>query len=132
MEEILDRDIAPKPNNESVIIYGKFWPRLGALILDTLIVGVPLFVIVYLNISWKNVGLLLVTNVLGMMYKPWMEYRYGATVGKMTLGLKVVDLNYDRPTLEAVLLRNVFSLSASVWSTIFSVLIFMSPEFQDV
>jgi uncharacterized RDD family membrane protein YckC len=132
MEEVLDSGLTPKPNDEVRIIYGKFWPRTGALLLDGLAVGIPLFIVAYLNTSWKSIPLLLLTSLIGIAYKPWMEYQYGATLGKMALGLKVVDLNYDRPHLGAVLLRNVFGLGSGVWSIIFSVIIFLSPEFQDV
>src|SRR6187402_2018934 len=132
MEEVLDSGLAPKPNDEVRIIYGKFWPRTGALLLDGLAMGIPLFIVMYLNISWKSLPLLIVTNLIGLVYKPWMEYQYGATLGKMALGLKVVDLNYAHPSPEAILLRNVFGIGSSLWSLILSIIIFLSPEFQDV
>lgn len=132
MEEVLDSGLTPKPNDEVRIIYGKFWPRTGALLLDGLAVGIPIFIVTYMNISWKNIPLLVLTSLIGLCYRPVMEYRYGATLGKMALGLKVVDLNYARPSLDAVLLRNVFNLGSGLLSLIFSIIIFLSPEFQDV
>lgn len=131
-QEALDKDFAPLPENGTKVIYGKFWPRTGALIIDAIILGVPVFIISYLNIGWKNIPLMILSSVAALAYKPVMEYVYGATLGKMALGLKVVNLSFGPPSIEAVLLRNIFNLASGFFSIIFSVVLFLSPEFQDV
>lgn len=64
--------------------YAKFWDRLGAYILDALIVGLISFGINYLNfISLKSFYVYLPIALIAILYKPYMESRHQATLGKM-------------------------------------------------
>ena len=71
-----DRPIKP--------VYGTFWERLIAYLLDALIVSAVGMPIAYFNVtSWKSFAILIVATSIGIAYKPFMEYHYGATIGKM-------------------------------------------------
>lgn len=88
--------------------YAKFWDRLGAYILDALIVGLISFGINYLNfISLKSFYVYLPIALIAILYKPYMESRHQATLGKMALNLKVTDLNYEQIDFEKSLLRSL-------------------------
>ena len=72
--------------------YGGFWVRVGATFVDTLIVGVPLYLLV------RTFGhLALVFLVLVWLYSPLMESsRSQATIGKIVFSLIVTDTSYRR------------------------------------
>lgn len=88
--------------------YAKFWDRFGAYILDALIVGLISYGINYLNfLSLKSFYVYLPIALIVILYKPYMESRYQATLGKMALNLKVTDLNYNQIDFEKSLLRSL-------------------------
>ena len=71
--------------------YAGLWIRVGAALIDILVM-IPLFVISYYNqIDMKSLVLLYILTVLSALYKPLMEWRYGATLGKMACKIKVVN-----------------------------------------
>lgn len=81
MAGILDETLIPQDNVQ--VKYGGFWPRLGALVLDGIILAPITFGITYYNIStWKSIPLLALISIIGVAYKPVMEHMYGATLGK--------------------------------------------------
>lgn len=77
------------------IEYAGFWIRLGAAVID-IIVMVPIIGLsMYNQFGLKSIVLLYSLTVLSALYKPLMEWRFGATLGKMACKIKVVneDLN---------------------------------------
>jgi uncharacterized RDD family membrane protein YckC len=89
-------------------LYAKFWDRFGAYILDALIVGLISYGINYLNfISLKSFYVYLPIAIIAILYKPYMESRHQATLGKMALNLRVTDLNYEQIDFEKSLLRSL-------------------------
>lgn len=97
--------------------YAGFGERFGAYILDALIIGVPSYVLNYLNFtSLKSFYVYIPIALIGLLYKPFMESNYQATLGKMALNLKVTDLNFERIHFEKSLLRSlIFMLPALVY-----------------
>ncbi|MFC4219317.1 RDD family protein [Flagellimonas marina] len=90
------------------IVYGKFWDRVGAYLLDTLIVGLTTFALNYANVlHFKSFWFYLPIAAIGILYKPYMESYYGATLGKMALNLKVTDLEFNQISFEKSLLRSL-------------------------
>ncbi len=78
------------------IVYGGFWRRLGASILDTLIL-LPFLLIVYFFVLPKMFGSQAMNTlvyigllVFTMAYRTFFHGKYFATPGKMIAGLKVV------------------------------------------
>lgn len=107
MEETYERSIFEE---EIRVIYGGFWERFGALILDGLIL-LPLTILNYFNTSlWKSVPLLITVGIISLVYKPLLEFLYSATPGKKALSLMVVNRNYDKINLREALLRNIFGI----------------------
>ncbi|MBK8392708.1 MAG: RDD family protein [Saprospiraceae bacterium] len=49
----------------------------------------------------------LVIGILLMCYKPFMEFQYGATLGKMAVKLKVVNLDFEKITLSQSIIRYI-------------------------
>lgn len=131
MEEVLDQPLIQ--THEPNVRYGGFWPRLGALIIDGLVLAPLSFGLNFLNITtWKSSLLLLVLTLVSIAYKPFMEMAYGATLGKMAFDLKVVNLKFERASLSEVLLRNVFHLAPSLLSLVVTFGIYQLAGFESV
>jgi len=95
--------------------HAKFWDRGGAYLLDMIVVGALSFAFNYANIiHFKSFLLYLPIVVIGILYKPYMESHYEATLGKMMLNLKVTDLNYNKIGFEQSLLRSLILIIPSV------------------
>ena len=85
----------------------KFWTRAGAYILDGLIIGSITICINLLNISQaKSFLLYLLIALLTALYKPFMESKYGATLGKMIFKIKVTDFNFNKISFKKSLIRS--------------------------
>jgi uncharacterized RDD family membrane protein YckC len=93
MESIIDNDfIRPNVENQNDITYGGFWIRTGALFVDGIIIGVLVLSLMYFNATqWKSVPVLILLSFMSVAYKPFCEFKYGATVGKMACNLGVVN-----------------------------------------
>jgi uncharacterized RDD family membrane protein YckC len=75
-----------------------FMIRLGAVIIDGVILAVPFWILVAMGVleiqeSSGNVAHNLISSSAGAVYEILMVGKYGATVGKMATGLRVVDHN---------------------------------------
>lgn len=115
---------------EVEIKFATFWPRLGAAILDSVIIGAFVLPITYLNITdWKIPWVYILTTLISLFYKPFMEYRFGATVGKTATGLKVVGHNFERITLSEELKRVSFYYLPSILIAIMTVKSYFSAGF---
>lgn len=88
-DEMLDDVIA----HDKEYKYAGFWIRFGAAIIDGLIL-LPFSLLYLLILFGVNVfAISLFGALISMLYKPFMEIKYGATVGKMALGIKVIQTN---------------------------------------
>jgi uncharacterized RDD family membrane protein YckC len=131
MQSTLDESIIEREN--VAIIYGGFWPRLGALLLDGIILAPITFGLTFYNLfSLKSGALMMAVALIGIAYKPFMEYAYGATLGKMALRLKVVNQQLERPDLQTVLLRNIFHILPTLLTAVMSLGMYSNPDFEDV
>jgi uncharacterized RDD family membrane protein YckC len=129
--EALDQPMIQPSQN--VVQYGGFWPRLGALILDGLVMVPVSFGVTYFNITtWKSPLLLILLMLVSLAYKPVMEYVYGATLGKMALNLKVVNLEFERADLNAILMRNIFHIVPPLFSLYFTTRVYADPDFESI
>lgn len=128
---ILDQPFS-QPENAKVT-YGGFWVRLGALLLDGIILAPISFGLTYFNIiEWKSSMLFIAITVVGTAYKPFMEYTYGATLGKMALKLKVVTQTYEKADLGKILLRNIFNILPALVTLVLTLGMFADPDFESV
>lgn len=83
---------------------GGFWIRVAAAIIDALVLS-PVSVYAGMFVSEPNVYLALAMATLA--YKPLMEGTIGATVGKLVLGLRVVNENGGGIGLVGALMRSL-------------------------
>ena len=120
-------------SNEPLIEYGTFGLRLGALFIDSLLI-LPfiLFENLY-NIPYLKSELLLsVVFIFALLYKPFTEYYFGATVGKMILRLKVVNSQLNKPTWKEILFRNIFHITPIIIGFSVAFITFSQPEFSNI
>lgn len=75
--------------------YAGFWMRFGAILIDSIIVGIVNFIISM--VLGKGAVTSLVSLVIGWLYFALLESSdKQGTVGKMALGIQVTDLNGER------------------------------------
>ncbi len=103
------------------VTYGSFWQRVGASILDWLVLITPMSIVngifgdrnYFVDVMYghnDNRGLysMLINQVIVLIYCAVMESsNTQATVGKMALKLRVTDLNGNRVSFGQALGRNV-------------------------
>jgi len=107
-----------------------FWIRFGARIVDFL-VFLPIAVLAYWNtFSLKSTTALILTCVPGLIYKPLMESFFGATLGKMAFGIKVIDSNGNRLSLFGAYVRFFPFLIQTGVNLAGQLILFSSEQFQ--
>jgi len=107
-----------------------FWIRVVARLVDTLIF-IPVIVLAWVNfLSIKSAALLIVIGLPGLIYKPFMESFYRATLGKMACGIRVVDEYGENLSLVAAYLRFLPFLVMAAIGMVSTLILFSSPEFQ--
>jgi uncharacterized RDD family membrane protein YckC len=112
--------------------YSTFWQRFFASLIDGLVL-IPIAIIENFNeATWKILPLQVLTFILALAYKPFLEVKYRATLGKMALNLTIVDTAFEKPTIKNIILRNIFDTSGRVIIGITTFITFASAEFQDV
>lgn len=100
----------------STIVYATFMQRMYAFIIDCL-VFIPISLLGHLNtISYKSLVISVLITAIWWIYKPVMEWKYGATLGKMALKIRVVDEELKAISLNQAALRFLpyFGVSLSV------------------
>ncbi len=117
---------------ELQVRYGTFWPRFWALLVDGLVLAILIPLVTYNKTEWKSMLLLVCSSLIQIAYKPFFEYEYGATPGKMALGLKVVNEEFQRASLQAIVLRNIFGITSGLIAFGMSIYAFTRPEFAQV
>jgi uncharacterized RDD family membrane protein YckC len=107
-----------------------FWIRFGAYIIDALIF-IPIGLLSFWNIySLKSTVVLVLISLPGFIYKPFMESFFGATLGKMACGIKVIDDNGNKLSLFSAYVRYFpFLLSIGI-NLAGQLIVFLSPQFQ--
>jgi uncharacterized RDD family membrane protein YckC len=109
-----------------------FWIRVGASIIDFLIF-IPIGILSYWNMySLKSTAVLVLISLPKLIYKPFMESFFGATLGKMSCKIKVIDDNGKKLSLFNAYIRFFpFLLSAGV-GLASQLILFSSPQFESV
>ncbi len=107
-----------------------FWIRVGASIIDGLIF-IPVGILSFWNMmSLKSTLVLVLISVPGFFYKPLMEAFCGATLGKMSCGLRVINAQGKRLSLFYAYTRAFPFLLASALALASQVILFSSEQFQ--
>ena len=90
--------------------YVGFWPRFGALFLDGILITVFNLVTDWMMPEKNNLVLIVLFGSVPLFYHLILEYHYGATVGKMALGIRIVSYELKPPTFQHIFLRNLIYL----------------------
>jgi len=97
-EEIDNQTINNPKVNE--VQYAGLWIRVGASIIDSFVI-LPIGLLSFYNLlAFKSLLFMILLTILASLYKPLMEWRYGATLGKMAMKIKVVSEDYGFLGLE--------------------------------
>lgn len=100
--------------------YAGFWPRLGAILVD-LIVMVPFIGMAFWSLSTSRTAALLFEVPLTLLFAFYNIYfvgRWGQTIGKMALQIKVVSLDGQDPGYRRAFYRHSVDLGFSIVSTV--------------
>jgi uncharacterized RDD family membrane protein YckC len=128
MEEThLDENIVSEAENN----YAGFWVRTFAAIIDgfALLPLSALYLLLLVGIN--SLALTLIGLLLAMIYKPYMEYRYGATLGKMALGIKVLSEENEALTSGQAVIRYTPWMIGNLISIYTIVLLYAAVEGLD-
>jgi len=107
--------------------YATFGQRFLASIIDTLVLLPFAFLDVFNKTSWHNILLLSLVFMVTICYKPFMEFKYGATLGKMALKIAVVNTAFKKPELQNAIFRSIFEILSRMATLIISIITFVQP-----
>ena len=128
----------PFPDDEPLfpdadIVFAKFWIRFAAFLLDGLIIIIIILPVTYFNvIQWKIPWVFILTSIITITYKPFMEYQYSATLGKMAVGIQVVGNQFQKVTLKEELRRVSFYLVPSIIQQILTLNVYFSNQLDSI
>jgi uncharacterized RDD family membrane protein YckC len=123
---------SPLPDKENSIQYAGFSIRLMAAILDSLVL-LPLVIIsTYNKLEMKYLPLELGLLALILLYKPLLEWKYQATLGKMKMGLKVVAEVGGSMTLAQSFIRSAIFTASYIISALIEIELFQHPDFAEM
>jgi len=98
-------------------VYAGFWKRFGAAIVDLLVFIPLIFIVNYLE--GISIGIAMITVIIGStlssMYTIYFHYRFGATLGKMAVGIKVTLPNGSTIGLKQAILRSSVDLGFALF-----------------
>lgn len=116
--------------NENYSRPAGFWIRVGAHIIDS-VIFIPIGILsIWNTYSFKSIAVLISMSLPGLIYKPFMESFFGATLGKMACGIKVIDDNGKKLSLFVAYVRFFPFLIATGVALAGQVIVFSSPQFQ--
>ncbi|AWX57053.1 MULTISPECIES: RDD family protein [Brevibacillus] len=83
-----------------------FWRRLGAGLLDAIIIGLPLLLLTYIITGTTEDNL--VTNIISSLYSLLVPvFWHGYTVGKRIAGIRIARIDEEPVGIGTMLLRNL-------------------------
>lgn len=126
--ETLNQDSLEKERN---VVYAKFGERLLAYIVDIAILFIPMGMSIYYGYGEKNFNFLLGGSIITALYKPVMEGIYGATLGKMAAGIRMVDSDQNQIDFGTAFLKNGFHLINSAIGILTIVWLFTQSDFME-
>ncbi|MEM9919381.1 MAG: RDD family protein [Bacteroidota bacterium] len=127
-EQILDEDQRGKVEKP----FATFGARLAASLVDTLLF-IPFMLLGFYNLfAWKSYTLDVTLSMLLFAYKPFMEWYYKATVGKMAMRLEVVNENFKQISLSQSINRHIFYAVGYIISLFSNFYIFHGEGFSEV
>ena len=101
-------------NNEKV--YAGFWKRFGAGIVDML-VFIPFMAIVHFTQGLSLASAIITvifSSLLYSMYAVFFHYKFGATIGKMAVGIQITFPDGSKIGLKQALLRSSMDIGFAI------------------
>jgi uncharacterized RDD family membrane protein YckC len=119
-------DNAPKalPTEADMMEYGGFWRRVGAVILDALIMS-PLGIALMIGLNYTHRAHLyyaLPGILVYLFFHIYLVRRFGGTPGKRILGMRITMTDGSPITLNAAFMRCAPLLALNIASTVASVI----------
>jgi uncharacterized RDD family membrane protein YckC len=101
-------------------IYAGFWKRIGAMLLDFVIVLPIIFLFQYLNGLDRTIYYYTMIPYLlfFMWFHIYLVKRYGGTPGKLIVGIKIVKKNADSVDWQASIMRYIITIALTLISMI--------------
>ena len=127
MQDILDDNFTHSKTPK----YAGFWIRLGASLLDGLVLSPVIAFMFYNNFSLKSFPLMIGVSILFQFYKPLMEGIYGYTLGKKMLNLRIVDEANEKISMKQAFVRWIpWAVSAAI-GLLASISLFSMEGFEE-
>jgi uncharacterized RDD family membrane protein YckC len=127
--QVIDNNIQSE-NADTGIKFAGFWIRVGASFID-FFVYLPLIGLNMYNLYiLKSLPLQLIISLILFLYKPFMEYKYGATLGKMAVQIKVVSNDLNQISMAQSILRYIPWIISQAISTYGTIVLFLHPDFK--
>jgi uncharacterized RDD family membrane protein YckC len=123
---VLDDEFKKVPQTYEFATFGD---RVKASVIDTLVFIPFIFMTIYNWTDLKIYELDLFLNAAMIMYKPIMEWHYGATIGKMVAKIKVVNQELSEITLDQSFRRFAVYFIGYGISLMASYALFQDPDF---
>ncbi|MFK7808706.1 MAG: RDD family protein [Saprospiraceae bacterium] len=118
--------------DESPYPYASFTVRALASLVD-FAVFIPFMALsTYNQLTIKSLTLELSLSVILLLYKPLMEWKYMATLGKLATKTKVIAEVGGPMTLGQSFVRSAIFMAGFVISILISISVFTNPAFQDI
>ena len=107
--------------------YVSVWPRAGAIIIDSIILGVVYYILFLIFQNTPSVAGIL-AGILALAYFIVMEAMWGATLGKMLLRLRVVKTDGTPISWSESVIRNLLRIIDGLfYYLVGAILIWTSP-----
>ena len=132
-DSIIDDDFfsKPPPSIDQAQL-ASFWQRLGAQLVDFMILFPIMVLSLYNTLNIKNLGIMLLLTTASALYKPYLEWKRSATFGKSFLGIKLVDEHLNDITIDQAFKRYFPWIISFLFSMYSNIYLFMSPEFAEI
>lgn len=115
---------------EKPLVYATFMQRFHAFIVDNLIF-IPISIWSHYNLlHTKSFPLLIFITLIWWCYKPLMEWKLGATIGKRAAKIKVINKRGSNPTFNQAMLRFTPYFAVSFGQLLFYYKLFQLEAFK--
>ena len=112
--------------------YASFWQRTQAFLIDCL-VFIPITILHNYSILYsKSFGIVLLASLAWMLYKPLLELKFGATIGKRIMKLKVVNYEGTLGDTNQIMLRFIPYFAIGISNLLLFYSMFQSPGFVEM
>ena len=131
-ELILDDNLTNSEVTLENVTFAGFWIRVGASLVDALIMLPIIGFSVYNSLIIKSLPLMLLLSVIAFLYKPYLEWKKSATFGKLAVGIRVVDYSMNNISLDQAIKRYFPWIGSFLISMTMNLILFTSEEFKNV